>query len=87
MVKSGGLYNWKILEDERDREIQDKVSKDEYLQRVESAHSLPDSLCVDSGMGRPKTDKSCGIMDCPTWVAPSWEPCENSKCIAKNTGE
>ena len=59
----------------------------EYLRRVESAHSLPDSLCVDSGMGRPNGEKSCGMIVCPSWIAPSWEPCEKSKCVAKNTGE
>ena len=61
-------------------------SKREYLRRVESAHSLPDSLCEDSGMDRPNSEWNCGLMECPSWIAPAWASCEYSKCISTNTG-
>ena len=87
LVKSGN-FNWKILETQQSSRTNDQSeNKADYLQRVQSAHSLPDSLCVDSGMDRPQSEKSCGMMDCPSWIAPSWAPCEQSKCIAINTGK
>ena len=85
LVKSGNL-NWKIIDSEESSEV-DTNEKNLYLRRVESAHSLPDSLCVDSGMGRPNSEKSCGIMECPSWIAPTWLSCELSKCVSTNTGE
>ena len=80
--------NWKIIESEQtsDTAIDIDVKKD-YLRRVESAHSLPDSLCVDSGMDQPKSEMSCGLMECPSWIAPAWLSCEQSKCVSPNTGK
>ena len=61
--------------------------KEDSFDDVVSSHSLPDSLCVDSGRDRPSSERSCGMAVCPSWIAPSWAPCQNSKCIAKNTGK
>ena len=85
LVKSGKL-NWEIIESAQSSEVSTD-DKNQYLRRVESAHSLPDSLCVDSGMGRPNSEKSCGIKECPSWIAPTWLSCELSKCVSTNTGE
>ena len=87
LIKSGE-FNWKRIEEDSQHTLVDDENeyKEEYLRRVQSAHSLPDSLCVDSGMDRPESERPCGMTDCPSWISDSWLPCEQSKCIAKNTG-
>ena len=87
LIKSGE-FNWKRIENSQHTLVDDKYNyKEEYLRRVQSAHSLPDSLCVDSDMERPESERACGMTDCPSWIAASWAPCEHSRCIAKNTGK
>ncbi len=48
---------------------------------------IPPSLCVDAGLLMPESARSCGVAECPQWIAHRWNSCRKAKCVAKNQGE
>ena len=64
----------------------DKKSSSSSSAAAVSSSLLPDSLCVDSGLEKPAAKQKCGLSECPQWIAEQWMPCEETKCIARNTG-
>ena len=58
-----------------------KVSNKNAYQEIQS------SFCRSAKIKKPKRIRSCGLMNCPTWIKSPWAPCPTAECKSRKTGK
>ncbi|XP_013413578.1 ADAMTS-like protein 3 isoform X2 [Lingula anatina] len=46
---------------------------------------LPQQMCLDAGLVKPRESRGCGWAECPHWTLGEWSECSNDTCLGHAT--